>query len=137
MQDTAVTFENQDEVIRFLSAPSAYGSILPVERLETHGAIVFLCGEHAYKLKRAVRYPYMDYSTVEKRQQMCEHELAVNRRTAPTLYLDVRPIVRNATGLAFGDPATRDAIDWVVVMRRFPRRCCSRRCAGVRSCRWG
>ena len=58
---------------------------------------------------------------VEKRQQMCEHELAVNRRTAPTLYLDVRPIVRNATGLAFGDPTTRDAIDWVVVMRRFPQ----------------
>ena len=55
MQDTTATSENQDDVIHFLSAPSAYGSTLPVERLETHGAIVFLCGDHAYKLKRAVR----------------------------------------------------------------------------------
>lgn len=121
MHESAITSESQDDVIRFLSAPSAYGSTLPVERLETHGAIVFLCGDHAYKLKRAVRYPYMDYSTAEKRREMCEHELAVNRRTAPSLYLGVRPIVRNATSLAFGDPAARGAIDWVVVMRRFPQ----------------
>ncbi len=60
MQDTVSTTENQSDVIRFLSSPSTYGSTTPIERHETHGAIVFLCGDYAYKLKRAVGYPYMD-----------------------------------------------------------------------------
>jgi uncharacterized protein len=120
MQDTVVPFGNQSDVIRFLSEPSTYGSTAPVERHETHGAIVFLCGGYAYKLKRAGRYPYMDYSTAEKRRMMCERELAVNRRTAPVLYLRVQPIMRDATGkLSFGDHGEGRVIDWVVVMRRF------------------
>jgi aminoglycoside phosphotransferase family enzyme/predicted kinase len=113
---------NQEAVIAFLSDPSTYGrGIEEVERHETHGSMVFLAGERAFKLKRAVRYPYMDYSTPARRRAMCEAELAVNRRMAPDLYLEVRAIVRARDGtLRFNtasDPIA--AIDWVVVMKRF------------------
>ncbi|HSC17955.1 MAG TPA: AAA family ATPase [Rhizomicrobium sp.] len=115
----------QSEAIAFLARPSTYGSsVSAVEQHETHGAIVFLAGDRAYKLKRAVHYPYMDYSSPEVRRAMCEAELAVNCRTAQQLYLDVLSIVREATGtLRFGarDEAA-SAVDWVVVMRRFPQR---------------
>jgi len=112
---------NQDEVIAFLSEPRSYGpGVDSVERHETHGAIVFLAGEHAYKLKRAVKFPYMDYSTVERRRDMCERELAVNRRTARELYLEVRPIVTDGGALRLGGPTeSSETLDWVVVMQRF------------------
>ena len=111
----------QVETIRFLSEPRSYGpDIHAVERHETHGAIVFLAGERAYKLKRAVKFPYMDYSTAERRRDMCAQELAVNRRTAPMFYLDTCPIVSDGGRLRFGrQEAGANAIDWVVVMRRF------------------
>ena len=113
---------DQDAAIAFLSDPQTYGhEVKLVERLETHGSIVFLAGERAYKLKRAVRFPYMDYSTPERRRVMCEAELAVNRRSAPELYLETRPVIRTHDGVVrFGTAAdTAAAIDWVVVMRRF------------------
>lgn len=110
----------QDKVIAFLSEPASYGIIGPVERHQTHGAIVFLAGDFAYKLKRSVRFPYMDYSTPERRRAACEAELAVNRRTAPSLYLGVRSIVRDARGeLGFGERDDPAALDWIVVMKRF------------------
>ena len=95
----------QIDVIAFLSDPRSYGPDTQlVERHETHGAIVFLAGEHAYKLKRAVKFPYMDYSTVERRRQMCLREFAINRRMAPELYLEVRPIVQDGGSVCFGRP---------------------------------
>lgn len=111
---------NQDDIVAFLSGPASYGVAGTVERCETHGAIVFLAGERAYKLKRAVRFPYMDYSTPERRRAACESELAVNRRMAPSLYLEVRGIVRATDGkLGFGESDDPEAVDWVVVMKRF------------------
>lgn len=114
--------EDQSQTIAFLSRPESYGEHgTTVQRIETHGAIVFLIGNRAYKLKRAVRYSYLDYSTVALRRQYCEAELALNRRTAPELYLDVKALNRLADGtLAFGDEeAEGSAVDFVVVMRRF------------------
>lgn len=74
----------QREVIAFLSRPDSYGQAGGrVERIDTHGAVVFLIGDRAYKLKRAVRFSYLDYSTVERRRVFCQAELALNRRTAP------------------------------------------------------
>lgn len=61
----------QDEVSSFLSGRGAYHLDLPVERHETHGAIVFLAADKAYKLKCTVRLAYMNYSTVLLRHQMC------------------------------------------------------------------
>ena len=114
---------DQDEVIAFLSDPASYRlSGGAIERHETHGAIVFLAADFAYKLKRAVRFPYMDYSTPDRRHAACEAELTVNRRTAPSLYLDVRAIVCGVDGkLHFGASRDPGAVDWIVVMKRFPQ----------------
>jgi aminoglycoside phosphotransferase family enzyme/predicted kinase len=109
----------QDQAIRFLASPGSYG-VTQVTTVQTHGAIVFLAGERAYKLKRAVRYPYMDYSTAERRRAMCQREVEVNRRLAPELYLGVMDVVRGADGLLhFSPPASGQIIDSVVVMMRF------------------
>ena len=71
-------------MIAFLSRPDTYGrAILAVDRVETHISIVFLTGDRAYKLKRAVRFPYLDFSTPALRAAACEAEVALNRRTAP------------------------------------------------------
>lgn len=113
--------EEQSETIAFLSNPRTYGVQGPVERIDTHAAVVFLAGDFAYKLKRAVRYPYLDFSTAGKRKAVCEAELALNHRTAPELYLEVRPVGRRDDGtLALGEGTP---VDWVIVMRRFEPDC--------------
>ena len=103
--------EDQSEVIAFLSDPKTFGLTGSIERVETHAALVFLAGDRAYKLKRAVCYPYLDFSTAEKRRKFLEIELRLNRRTAPDLYLEVRGITRLASGdLGFGERNTVDSV---------------------------
>lgn len=58
---------DQAEVIAFLADPSSYVDVDEVERFETHGNLVFLAGSDAWKIKRAIRFSYMDFSTLEKR----------------------------------------------------------------------
>jgi uncharacterized protein len=109
--------EDQSETIAFLALPSTYGGAA-VERIETHASIVFLAGARAWKLKRAVRYDYLDFSTVERRRSMCEAELRINRRAAPALYLGVVSVTRERDGsLALG--GSGPAVDWVIEMARF------------------
>ena len=111
--------QDQSEVIAFLGSPATYGAgIDTVDRIETHGALVFLAGERAYKLKRAVKLPYMDFSTLEKRAVACRHEIDRNRPAAPDIYIGALPIVRRDDGaLALGGAGA--PVDWVVVMNRF------------------
>ena len=110
---------DQRPVIAFLSEPSSYGpGIERVDIIETHASLVFLAGDRAYKLKRAVKYPYLDFSTPEHRRRACEGELVLNRRTAPSLYLEVRGLARMPDGRV-GFATDGSGIDWVVVMRRF------------------
>jgi aminoglycoside phosphotransferase family enzyme/predicted kinase len=109
--------EDQAEVIEFLAAPSTYGTAR-VDRIDTHSAIIFLADGRAYKLKRAVRFDYLDFSTRERRRTMCEAEVRLNRRTAPEIYRGVVPITREPGGtLALG--GSGPPIDWVVDMNRF------------------
>jgi aminoglycoside phosphotransferase family enzyme/predicted kinase len=114
----------QRDVVAFLRDPSSYPpGAGPVEIIETHASIVFLAGDYAYKLKRAVKYSYLDFSTVARRGAACTAELMLNRRTAPELYLEVRAISRGPDGAMIwgrpeADPAG-DPLDFVVVMRRF------------------
>jgi uncharacterized protein len=109
--------EDQTDVIEFLSSPEAHGGA-SVERVETHASVVFLAGASAWKLKRAVRYDYLDFSTVEKRKALCEAEVRINRRTAPALYRGVVPVTRETDGsLALGGSGA--PVDWVVEMTRF------------------
>lgn len=108
----------QDDVIAFLSDPSHFPGADTVERIDTHCSIVFLAGRRTYKLKRAIRLPYLDYSTPEKRRRMCESELTLNRRTAPGIYERVSAITREADGSLRLDGGGR-VLDWVVAMKRF------------------
>jgi uncharacterized protein len=109
--------EDQTAVIDFLAAPSTHGGA-PVERIDTHSAVVFLSGDGAWKLKRAVHFDYLDFSTAERRRALCEEEVRLNRRTAPTLYRGVAAVTRERDGsLALGGAGT--PVDWVVEMNRF------------------
>lgn len=106
----------QSETIRFLSRAETFGAGA-VRRIETHISIVFLAGKRAYKLKKAVRFPYLDFSTPELRRAACEAEVVVNRRTAPGMYLGVQPVTRDEGGLCLGGGG--EAVDWLVEMERF------------------
>ncbi len=104
--------EDQTAVIAFLAAPFTHGGA-SVERLDTHASIVFLAGTHAYKLKRAVLFDYLDFSTPNKRRALCEAEVRLNRRTAPSLYRGVVSVTREEDGsYALGGKGT--AVDWLV-----------------------
>ncbi|MDE2582641.1 MAG: phosphotransferase [Rhodospirillales bacterium] len=109
----------QQETVAFLADPAGYGDgRTAVVQVTTHCSIVFLVGAHAYKLKRAIRFASVDYTTRARRARACRAELALNRRTAPALYLGVRTIRRRADGTLGFDGAGRP-VDHVVVMRRF------------------
>ena len=90
---------SQDEVIGLLSDTRTYSPAAPlVERMDTHGAIVFLAGDKTYKIKRAVHLPYLDFSTLARRRAACEREVEINRLTAPDMYLGTIAVVRNTNG---------------------------------------
>ena len=111
--------EDQRDVVAFLENPSSYGpGVDRVEVVQTHASLVFLAGERVFKLKRAVAYPYLDFSTADLRRRACEAEFLLNRRTAPALYEEVRGLFRGPDG-AIGFSPNGEALDWVVVMRRF------------------
>ena len=107
----------QSDTIRFLSRAGTFGESA-ARRIETHVSIVFLAGARAYKLKKAVRFPYLDFSTPQLRRAACEAEVAINRRTAPGMYLGVQPVTRDASGgLRLGGEG--EVVDWLVEMERF------------------
>ncbi len=111
--------DDQAEVIAFLSDPKSYPTKPDrVERFETHGALVFLAGEEAWKIKRAVRFPYMDFSTLEKRKAVCAREVEINRRFAPEIYLGTTPITRMHDGRLELEGGG-EIVEWAVRMRRF------------------
>jgi uncharacterized protein len=107
----------QAEIFAFLADPATHGGV-PVRRIDTHAAAVFLAGQRALKVKRAVRYPYLDFSTLAKRKAACEAELDVNRPFAPRLYRGVTAITREAGG-GLGLGGRGGAVEWAVDIRRF------------------
>ncbi|HUT50460.1 MAG TPA: AAA family ATPase [Alphaproteobacteria bacterium] len=121
--------QDQSETIEFLSGAAAYrglGIEGPVERIETHISEVFLIGDRAFKLKRAVKFPYLDFSTPAKRKAAALAELALNRRTAPTIYLGLAAVLRGAGGaldlhVCEEEDDGGDVVEWLVAMRRFPQ----------------
>jgi len=104
---------DQSEVIALLSQAATYGpNVDRIETIATHASLVFLAGDRAYKLKRTVRYRYLDYSTPEQRRRACEAELVLNRRRAPSLYLEVAPVTREADGRLALDGIGEASIGW-------------------------
>ena len=107
-----------DEAAEFLGAPAAHGNSGPVQVIDTSVSRVFLAGDRAYKLKKPIRLSYLDFSTRELRRADCEREVILNRRTAPSLYLGVSTITREADASLKID-GKGEAIEWAVRMRRF------------------
>lgn len=106
-----------DEKVRWLGRPESYP--VPaghVEPQETHMSWVFLTDDRVYKLKKPVRFPYLDFSTLERRETACRQEYLLNRRLAPDVYLGVAPLTASAAGLGIGGPGA--VVDWIVLMRR-------------------
>ncbi|HEX6457805.1 MAG TPA: AAA family ATPase [Thermoleophilaceae bacterium] len=108
------------EVVAAMKQPSFYphhpGA---VELRETHTSAVFLAGDRAYKLKKPVRFPFLDYRSLATRRRMCAEELRLNRRLARSVYLAVRSVVRSRDAYALAAEDDPAAVDYVVEMRRF------------------
>ncbi len=110
-----------DAKVSFLSRPDTYRPIpAEVVRRETHMSWVFLAGDRVYKLKKPVRFPYLNFSSLARRETACRAELRLNRTLAPDVYLDVLPLVDTGDGLSIGGAGT--TVDWLVFMRRLDER---------------
>jgi aminoglycoside phosphotransferase family enzyme/predicted kinase len=108
---------SQEAVLQFLADARTHGLSGPVERVDTAGAVVFLAGADAYKVKRAVKFPFMDLSTLDKRREACEAEIALNRASAPGIYLSALPVTRQ--GRRFALRGDGEIVEWATHMRRF------------------
>lgn len=113
-----MVYGDQSEVITFLSEHVGTAVKADTRIITTHISVVILSGDRAWKLKRAVQLPYADFSTPDLRLAACEHEVTLNRRTAPSIYIGARRVTREADGSLALD-GTGTLIDAVVEMRRF------------------
>jgi aminoglycoside phosphotransferase family enzyme/predicted kinase len=107
-------------VVARMSEPSFHSP--PPSRVdvrETHVSVVFLAGDLAYKLKKPVRLPFLDYSTLERRRRFCDEEVRLNRRFAPDIYLCVQAIAERDGELLLADVDDPAAVEYAVVMRRY------------------
>ncbi len=103
-----------------LTVPAAYPEhCVRIEVIETHMSFVFLTERHAYKLKKPVRYEFLDFSTLEARRRYCLEELRINRRLAGDVYIAVVPLVRTPDG-SLRIEGEGETVDWLVKMRRLP-----------------
>jgi aminoglycoside phosphotransferase family enzyme/predicted kinase len=108
----------QPDIVSALREPHAFGGgAAKVDVIETHISYVFLVGGEAYKVKKALLLPFLDFSTLASRRRYCDLEVALNRRTAPSLYLGVVPIVERDGAIVVGGAG--NVVEWAVHMRRF------------------
>lgn len=106
------------EKVTFLSRPAAYDPPPAcVQTRETHMSWLFFAGERVYKLKKPVKYSYLDFSTLAARERNCRTEIRLNRRLAPDVYLGIARLTRGPSGRLALD-GEGETIDWLVVMRR-------------------
>ena len=116
--------DRPDDKLEFLRAPESYGpSVRRVECIETHMSWVFLTEDLAFKLKKAVCFPFLDFTTLKAREFYCREEVRLNKRMAPGVYLGVAALRWDgAYTLVPHDrlPAPGQTVDWLVMMRRLP-----------------
>src|SRR5499427_9626225 len=102
-------------LVAALARPDAYDhDVASVRVAETHISWVFLTGEYAYKVKKPVKFPFLDFTSLERRRHFCEEELRLNQRLAPQLYLSVVPIGGDEQAPRVG---VEPAIEYAVKMR--------------------
>jgi aminoglycoside phosphotransferase family enzyme/predicted kinase len=113
----AVARRTHREVVAFLSTPRAYAHHpRRVDVVQTHASFVFLAGRYVYKVKKAVNFGFLDFSTLARRRRFCQREVELNRRLAPDVYLDVVTIRRAGRTLTLGSEGR--PVEYAVRMRR-------------------
>lgn len=111
-----IAVQDQGTVIGFLETGAGFGP--PVRRIDTHGAKIFLIGDKALKISRAVQDDDMDRSTIDKRHALLDREFEINKTAAPLIYKGAVPIVRRVDGaLALRGPG--QTLEWALVMHLF------------------
>jgi aminoglycoside phosphotransferase family enzyme/predicted kinase len=110
---------DSDRICAFLGKGEAFGAPgAEVEQVTTHAAEIFLVGARAFKMKRGVRYSFLDFSTLERRRRALDAELRLNRRTAPMLYRRVVPVTwHEGGGLRVNGEG--EPVEWLLEMKRF------------------
>jgi uncharacterized protein len=109
----------QNELISAMLKPSFYPNCpAGITHKETHISHLFFAGELVYKIKKAVRFSFLDFTTLGKRRYYINEELTLNRRLAPSVYLGVLPIGRDVAGWRLG--ASKHPLEFALVMRRLP-----------------
>jgi len=109
-----------EDKVAFLSRPEAYGPrVAGVEVKQTHMSWLFLAGNRVYKMKKPVKYPYLDFRTLAAREANCRAETRLNRRLAPDVYRGVARLTRDPGG-ALALDGEGETVEWLVVMRRLP-----------------
>ncbi|MFL5333740.1 MAG: hypothetical protein ACJ8H8_11295, partial [Geminicoccaceae bacterium] len=106
---------DQAQILAFLEG-GGLGAV--PERVDTHAAIILLTPDRAYKLKRPVRYSFLDFTTLQRRERALRHDLALNRVTAPELYRRVLPVTADPAGLVLD--GSGEPVEWLLEMQRFP-----------------
>lgn len=112
--------QDLDEKVRFLASPGALASGERASSRETHMSWVFLTEDLVFKLKKPVKFSYLDFSTLDARERACREELHLNRTLAPDVYLRLARLTRENDGALRMDGQGSTA-DWLVVMRRLPQ----------------
>jgi uncharacterized protein len=115
---TTSTTADQERVFAFLTDPATHPG---VQRIDTHAASIFLEGSRALKIKRAVHFPYLDYSTLAKRKAACDEEIRINRPFAPQVYHRVVPITQDNDGSLDID-GDGTPVEFAIEMTRFDER---------------
>src|SRR4030042_1438158 len=108
------------DIASLLMNPKVYDEIVKdVKMVQTHISWIFLTDKYVYKIKKPVHFPFLDFTTLEKRKFYCEKELELNRRLAPDMYLEVVPI--NEFGGEIKINGRGETIEYAVKMRELPQ----------------
>jgi uncharacterized protein len=111
--------ENQQQVVEAMLKPEAYSQDPgKIELIQTHISFVFLTKNYVYKVKKAVNFGFLDFSTLDKRRLFCEKELELNRRLCPEIYLEVVPIKKSDV---IKVDAQGETIEYALKMKRLPQ----------------
>jgi len=115
-----------DVKLRFLQSASSHAGLAqPLTWIETHMSWLFFVGDRVFKLKKPVRFPFLDFSTLKAREFYCREELRLNSRLAPGIYLGLMALQASESGMALVPENNLSAqdktVEWLVLMRRLPQ----------------
>src|SRR5438034_10621031 len=120
---TTTTLDRRShELIAFLESPASYpDEPAEVRAVQTHISWIFIASPFVFKVKKPVNLGFLDFSTLEKRHHFCRREIALNRRLAPEVYLEVFPIYKTTSGFSFNPEG--EIAEYAVKMKELPHGC--------------